>query len=97
MSLPANGTEQTQASGGKEHARRTTRGRATLTPTDARPARLVLDRLATPVGWVLLVTDERGVLCSCSVGDGEAGMRSVSYIVPAAAPMVWAEGWTPGA
>lgn len=39
------------------------------------PERLLLDRQQTPIGPLLLVTDERGVLRSLGIGDDEAGMR----------------------
>jgi methylated-DNA-[protein]-cysteine S-methyltransferase len=44
--------------------------------TAAPPDRLLLDRLATPIGEALLVTDEAGVLRAFNWRDYEAGMRA---------------------
>lgn len=43
--------------------------------TDAPPERLVLDRLATPIGEALLATDEAGRLRALFFADFEARMR----------------------
>lgn len=48
-----------------------------MTPIATRPERLVLDQIATPVGPLLLVTDERDVLRALAFGDFEAGMRRI--------------------
>ncbi len=46
-----------------------------MTPTATRPERLVFDRMDTPIGPLLLVTDEHDVLRSLAFGDDEAGMH----------------------
>ncbi len=59
------------------------------------PERLFLDQIATPVGPLLLVTDERGVLRSLAFGDDEAGTREILrrqygagiVLAPGAAPI----------
>lgn len=45
--------------------------------TATRPEQLVLDRMATPVGPLLLVTDEGGVLRALAFGDDEEGTRRI--------------------
>jgi methylated-DNA-[protein]-cysteine S-methyltransferase len=44
---------------------------------DTAPARLLLDRLATPIGELLLVTDEHGVLRALDYEDYEPRMRQL--------------------
>lgn len=48
-----------------------------MTTTAPPPERLVLDQIATPVGPLLVVTDERDVLRSLAFGDDDAGMRRI--------------------
>jgi methylated-DNA-[protein]-cysteine S-methyltransferase len=57
------------------------------------PERLTLDRLATPIGTALLVTDEAGVLRAFNWTDYEAAMRAWLARRYPAAPL--AEGRSP--
>jgi len=43
--------------------------------TDAQPETLTLDRMETPIGQALLVTDTDGVLCAFDWGDHETRLR----------------------
>lgn len=56
---------------------------------DEQPERLWLDRLATPIGEALIVTDEAGRLRAFDWADREAAMARLlrlQYAVPTAAP-----------
>lgn len=62
---------------------------------DAQPETLILDRVATPVGEVLLVTDEAGAVRALDFADYEARMtRLLARHAPGAVVM---EGQAPGA
>jgi methylated-DNA-[protein]-cysteine S-methyltransferase len=60
----------------------------------ARPARLQLDRLPTPIGEALLVTDEAGVLRALDFHDHEARMLKLLRIHYGS--MALANGTAPG-
>jgi len=61
--------------------------------SNAPPEALTLDRLATPIGTALLVTDERGALRAFNWTDYEASMRAwIARHYPQAKP---AEGQAP--